>query len=41
MKSRFVFHYEIAGREKVGRGIISSCGVDKLIFIIHYLIPEM
>jgi hypothetical protein len=41
VKSRFVFNYEIAGKEKAGRATVSSCGVDQLTFIIHHLIPEI
>jgi hypothetical protein len=39
VKSRFVFNYEIVGRENVGT--LSSCGVDEQIFIKHYLIPKI
>jgi hypothetical protein len=41
MKSRFAFHYEISGRKNVGRGTVFSCGVDELIFMIHYMIPKI
>jgi hypothetical protein len=41
MKSRFVFHYEMAGKGKAGRGTLSSCGVDEVTFVIYYLSLEI